>query len=462
MCRKNNFDKYIDFREKYKTFFYEGHEFSVDKNNISVSFHFSLDKQFDFHPEMTVHFNDDIVSVSEAELNVLLFQIGMVELISYWKAACSPEVVIKPFMLSNDQIAWWKKLYFNGLGEFFYLNSISADQDDFMHIRCDADASFQKVKSFHRSNGVIVPVGGGKDSIVSLEFFRSINEDIVPMMVNSRMAMSNSVNIAGIKEEKTVHIKRFIDPLLLELNSKGFLNGHTPFSSLLAFQSILVSYVTGVSDIALSNESSANESTVPGTLINHQYSKSLEFENDFRAYVGKYISMEFNYFSLLRPLSELQIAFVFSKHPLHFDSFRSCNSGSKSNTWCGQCPKCLFTAIMLRAFLPHEQIIQIFGYDIFDNENLLSVFRQLVGIEEVKPFECVGTPKEINISLNKISNDFSDADEIPFLLSFYRKSHLYEKLTDNQFMEFLKVYDDNHNLTPQRYEQLRNFVKHFH
>jgi hypothetical protein len=65
----------------------------------------------------------------------------------------------------------------------------------------------------------------------------------------------------------------------------------------------------------LSNEKSADEENTiwNGLKINHQYSKSGEFEKDFRKYVEINISKDINYYSKLRDKYELEIAEIFAK-----------------------------------------------------------------------------------------------------------------------------------------------------
>ncbi|MCF8367374.1 MAG: hypothetical protein K9H16_16415, partial [Bacteroidales bacterium] len=236
-------------------------------------------------------------------LQNLAFHIGMVELISYWKAACPPKLIIKAGLIDNVQIIWWKKLWFNGLGEFFYTNNIQVGMDDFVEVVCEGKSSFAGY-NFEPNSKVLVPVGGGKDSVVTLELLKRAGLDVVPFALNARSACIESAVSTGFKSSDIFEIKRTIDPGLIDLNKKGYLNGHTPFSALLAFVTLLAAQLLGIRNIALSNESSANEATIPGTQVNHQYSKSFGFEEDFREYVARYISPDFNYFSFLRPLNE--------------------------------------------------------------------------------------------------------------------------------------------------------------
>ena len=331
----------------------------------------------------------------------------MTELVSYWKIACPKRVVVKPFALTESQKAFWKKLYYNGLGEFLYLNGITVAEEDLMEIESPLlPMSFpqrmcegmESMGCIHFKEQTLVPVGGGKDSVVTLECLRN-QMPVTPLIVNPRGATLNCVKTAGYKEDDFIVINRTLDPTMLQLNAEGYLNGHTPFSALLAFISVLVAFGSRSKYIALSNENSANESTVPGTNINHQYSKSIEFERDFRNYVAENLSKEVQYFSFLRPLSELQIAKLFSQCEAYHPVFRSCNVGSKTDSWCGHCPKCLFTWIILSPFLSREKLTAIFGKDLMADASLQPILEELSGTAAVKPFECVGTVEEVRACL---------------------------------------------------------------
>lgn len=417
--------RYGQLRNELPYFIYESYHIMVTDIGLEVVYHFNLAGRYHFYPSFILPMrefyrlgkNEEIMA--DVRMQNLIFHIGMVELVSYWKAACPPQVIIKPFKLAPEQIAWWKEIYFQGLGEFFYLNSIVPDKHSFMQIEC-ATAKPTERFDIYLEDKLIIPVGGGKDSVVTLELL-SPHFDTLALIMNPRGASLLTAEAAGYSRDLVIEINRTIDPLLLELNKQDFLNGHTPFSALLAFQCLLASALTGRRHIALSNESSANEATIEDMQINHQYSKSITFEADFRWYVARYISPAFNYFSFLRPLNELQIGRLFAGFPAYFDIFKSCNVGSKTDIWCGHCPKCLFAFIILSPFISRDRMVEIFGKDMFAVEALWPYLRQLSGLDDIKPFECVGTVDEVKLAL-QIILEGRGQEELPILLRRYAES----------------------------------------
>jgi hypothetical protein len=458
MARSSRQDKFLQLREQFPVLTFEKQEYTLTPMGLDVRFTFNLSDQYIFHPKLflprkSFFLPDEKV---EAHLDNIIFNIGMIELVSYWKAACSPLVIVKPFALHPEQVNWWKNLYFNGLGEFFYLNSLQVTEDDFMKIlvethrvvethRCASQQRGVTSQSFNDS--VIIPIGGGKDSAVTLELLGS-RPGSIPLIMNPRGASLETIAVKGFSPDQFIEIRRTIDPELLRLNELGFLNGHTPFSAMLAFVTVLAAIVTGHRHIALSNESSANEATIEGTSINHQYSKSFQFEQDFRDYVRRWINDEINYFSFLRPLNELQIASQFAGFPIYHRVFKSCNAGSKTDSWCGHCAKCLFTCIILSPFLDENQLKAIFGRNLLDDEQLRPVFDKLTGAADEKPFDCVGTINEVNLALCETIRQREES-ELPYLLGYYRNSGLYDIYNPVDFATELFNLSAHHHLLPE-------------
>jgi UDP-N-acetylmuramoylalanine--D-glutamate ligase len=433
----------------------------LENQTLEAYFVFNISDQFLFNPGFKIPYRNlyDYNQLHEDQLSNLVFHIGMVELISYWKATCSPQVRVKCHQLDDDQVEWWKKLYYNGLGEFFYLNTIDADADSFMEITSTGLPN-ELVKVDTSKNKVLVPIGGGKDSAVTLEILKGSGLEVTPMMLNPREASVRTIETAGYSMDDSAVIERRLDKKLLELNERGFLNGHTPFSSLLAFFNLLVAALSKTRYIALSNESSASESTVPGTNVNHQYSKSLEFEEDFRNYYMKYISADLEYFSFLRPLNELQIAEQFVSFPNHLEGFRSCNVGSKTDSWCGKCPKCLFTYIMLSPFVSRSDLLLVFGKNLLDDISLSPIFDELTGLAPIKPFECVGTPGEVNAALWKTAEQFNGA-RLPSLLQYFI-DRFGEEDSDADFLKLLRQFDAHHFIPSKLLSVLKNHIEDHH
>ena len=382
-------------RNEYKEFIYKEYEISEDETCIKIQYRFEIPNLQIFTPTIEIEKrNIEFISIDNDAIKNIVFNIGMVEALSYWKCACPQKMIVQCGNLNEEQIEWFKKLYYYGLGEYRYINNIDVLIDEMIEIYCDCKEKYKlkmnKIQTTKELQGTLIPIGGGKDSCVTLELLKDNKEDNLCIMIGGKTPSVEAAKIAGY-EEKIVHIKRTIDKNLIDLNKQGFLNGHTPFSSMLAFLSYLIATLTGKKYIALSNESSANESNIEGEKINHQYSKSFEFEQDFREYANKYLKTNVEYFSMLRPLNELQIAMLFARNEKYHKIFRSCNVGSKSVPWewCGDCPKCLFVYIILSPFLYKEKLVEMFNQDLFEKENLLKTFIELCGYGETKPFECV-------------------------------------------------------------------------
>jgi hypothetical protein len=457
-----------NLRNKYPKFIYKNYFYKILNKDLKISFCFEIVlRQAQDNPEQSrrvepgIFFEpkviiknvskEQIVRAGERVLDNLVFHLGLIELLSYWKTTCSPKIEIQTGFLNKEQIGWWKELISNGMGQFFYENKINFLNPNFLKISTIYESGFRNLyESGFPGNKISVPIGGGKDSALTLELLKRSNKNIRCFSLNPTNAALKIIKIAGCKNP--VVVKRKIDKKLLELNQKGFLNGHTPFSAYLAFLSVLLAAIFDFKFIAFSNEKSSNEGNVRylGRMINHQYSKSFDFEKKFRDYSKKYLAKDVYYFSFLRPLYEIQIAKLFSKYPRYFKAFLSCNPAYRTNSgrikpikkWCGKCPKCLFTFAALYPFLEETKILKIFGKNLFADKTLLPLMEQLAGERGFKPFECVGAQKESLAAFYLALRSFKGA-KLPFLLDYFQK----------------KILPKYPNLKKDSHQILRSFAK---
>jgi hypothetical protein len=267
----------------------------------------------------------------------------------------------------------------------------------------------------------LLTIGGGRDSALAAGVLRDAGHGFTCMMLNPSSAARR---IAGhVTTSDPVVIHRAICPELLELNQRAFLNGHTPFSAYLAFLGAACLLVYGYSNVIVANERSSDEANVlyRGAEINHQYSKSFRFERLFDEYLATYLVTTGRYFSFVRPLYELQIGKLFAGFPAFFDLFKSCNR-NRSDSWCGQCPKCVSVFLTMYPFVPRSALVKIFGGDLFRREETIPILRELAGFE-VKPFECVATTAEVLAALAlSIGKARASGEPLPPVLEYAAKN----------------------------------------
>jgi hypothetical protein len=398
-------DLFLALRSKHPVCRYESFAYSYDGPALVCTFAFSLSgpdagAEISFAPRISIPCGADYNKLGS--IDNLVFHLGLIELISYWKSTCSPEIHIRCGSLTDEQKVWWHDLFLHGLGEFFYRNQITLEPKTLLTFHTSGAARATPTPSLSemtQHRGPLILVGGGKDSAVTLELFADQREPCSVFALNPIAATKRGVAAAGFKD--FIEARRVIDPQLIALNKQGYLNGHTPFSAYLAFLGTLVAFLHGRATVLVSNERSADEENViyHGVAINHQYSKSLRFEKLFRAYAAQYLTSSVTYCSLMRPLHDLQVTQIFARYQRQHALFRSCNVGHYTDTWCGSCPKCAFVYLTLSPFLSVAQLTAIFGVDLFLDTSIQGFIRELVGKEGIKPFECVGSQRESRAAL---------------------------------------------------------------
>ncbi|MDP2632009.1 MAG: endonuclease domain-containing protein [Candidatus Uhrbacteria bacterium] len=434
----------------YKTFRFK--DYSFDHETGEAIFHYSFDKEIQFEERLIFPLPvEGIPAGVDEALDRALFALHLMAGISYYKAYCPSEIIIESGVLTRDEAEFWNNLYTLGLGEFFYQNDL--EFKDYIHFPF-SDAT---KRSYGRAEGEgsFVAIGGGKDSLVTIELLRRVQKDFTMFALGEHTRIHE---VAAAVGGDLVTVKRVLDPRLFELNAANAYNGHVPISAYIAFMSVVLAILHSKRDVILSNERSANfgNVVVQGVIINHQYSKSLQFESDFQAYLLHSITPDISYFSLLRPFSELKISEMFSKYLDYFDVFSSCNKNFKLThdkvgaIWCGECPKCAFVFAMLSAFVEKDRLVKIFGDNLFDREDLLPLFRELLGACEVKPFECVGEPSEVvaAFELARRRGDFNET----LVMKYFIENVLPNQNVELEIKKALEVSEDH--LIPEVYSEV--------
>jgi hypothetical protein len=381
--------------EQHKTFVFSSFGYDPRANRIDLGY--TLDGETRFRETLEIKTNLSPVAVPQRLANRALLGLHLAGGTSYYKTCCPKTMDVQSGDLSEGQTLFWNTVYTEGLGEFFYKNQI--DPTGLVRFPITRMGGHAEAGRDIRKGSVLVPIGGGKDSIVTIELLKEAGYDVTLLRMGSHPLIDKAVKVTGLP---VITVERTLSAKLFELNKEGALNGHVPITAYLSFLATFVALQYGFEAVIMSNERSASEGNVEwkGRVINHQWSKSLAFEEMFQEYVKDYITPDLSYFSLLRPLSELGIAKLFTHYPQYFAVTTSCNANWRileekpANLWVHSDPKTAFVFALYAAFLPRETLTQIFGGLTFDAPEAQTLYRELLGLQGHKPFECVGTPEE--------------------------------------------------------------------
>ena len=383
-------------------------DFKIDEN--IVHFNFSFDNEIYFQESL-----DFWIKVSNNIKN-LLINLHIALWISYFKLY--PFVKFHfPVYLNDQQLEFWKKFYINWLWEFFYRNKISPEIN-FINWK----QNFENEKINISSKKALLLWWWGKDSIVSYSLIKD-KYDFTPFVVWKLDKIKKDT--IKLTWKTPIVIKRQIDPKLFEYN-KIYYNWHVPITWIISFITLITAKLYNFWYIFTSNEKSASEENTvwKDIKINHQYSKSRKFEDDFKKYNKDFIEW-IVYKSLLSDLYEIDIARHFSKLKEFFPYFSSCNKNftiSKetiNKRWCWKCEKCAFVYLILSPYIDQEKLIKIFGKNLFEDKDLIWTYKKLIW-KDIKPFECVWTYNESKKALKKILEKYK-WKELPIILEELQK-----------------------------------------
>lgn len=331
---------------------------------------------------------------------------------SYFKLL-APTRINVDFPLANRERDFALDIYSNGLGEFYARNNL--EHFGKLQIAAASDRRRGRPAPILRDRALL-PIGGGKDSLVSVELLEAAGLDYTPFAVNAKGPILSSVDKIG---RTPLYVRRTLDAEMIRLGKEpGYLNGHVPSTAINSMIAALTALLFSYSRIVLSNERSASEGNVvhDGREVNHQHSKSLEFERLIAGVLSDATGGALTYFSLLRPYSEARIAALFARETRFDHVFSSCNrnfklSGHDGPLWCGECPKCHFTFLLMASRMDYERMMGIFGHNFLDVPDNERSFRELTGLAGQKPWECVGEIEEAAACLYILTQhpDWEDA-----------------------------------------------------
>ncbi len=396
---------------KFRKFVFVGHEYLPDAGKLSLRY------RYDEGVEMVeeIVFPDappDAESSRGEALRRACASLHLIAGISYYKAAL-PEVIETP-PLSTATAVFLNQLYREGLGEFAHVNRLELSAQLFASSENPTSAAVT-LQLPHRA---LLPVGGGKDSLVSVELLRSAGTAFTLVAVGSASLIEEVMVATGLPR---LLIGRRLSPELAVLNREGAYNGHVPVTAINSAILVCAALIYGYDQIIFSNEHSASSGNLvsrTGEEINHQYSKSLAFEQLYAQHVATEISPDLTYFSLLRPWCEMEIVRRFVDCVEYHTVFSSCNrnfhlEGSQTaGRWCGDCPKCRFVFLALAAFMEREAVVGVFGFDLLDDARQVEGYDALIGYRHHKPFECVGEIEESRAALAALGQNVQWRDAL--------------------------------------------------
>ena len=309
----------------------------------------------------------------------------------------------------------------------------------------------------------LVAIGGGKDSLVSIEALRGAGVEQTVTWIGGSQLIAACAAHTGLP---TLNIGRQLASQLFEYNRLGAWNGHIPVtavnSAILAFAAVLL----GVDQVVFSNERSASygsiiiadDGSVTGE-VNHQWSKGWAFESALGDWLQRHVAADLRYYSLLRPLSELAVARQFARVSRYDAHFSSCNRNfhilgeRPTSRWCGVCPKCHFVFLALAPFMPKPRLVGIIGRNLLDDPAQTAGFDALLEYQDHKPFECVGEGRESRAAMAALAQRPEWREDA--LVERFRREIGPQLDAADLRIEPLLVIDDQHRIPPALWQTLR-------
>ncbi len=365
---------------------------------------------FDDGPELveTIRFPNApaLPPARQAAFDAALRLLHLVAGVSYYKAGVPAEIRVDNGLPDDATADLMDVLYRHGLAEFAYRNKLDLGERIVFPRGGPAARPSARAALPQRS---LIPIGGGKDSLVAIEAIKAIGGEASVAWVGNSPLIANCARLTGLP---ALNMGRELSPILFQYNRMGAWNGHIPVTAVNSAILIVAAVLYGFDSITFANERSASAATLEyeGQEVNHQWSKGFEFERRLHDWVHSHVAPDLDYCSLLRPFAELGVTCAFARLGVdYFDAFSSCNRNFRilgpkpADRWCGQCPKCHFVFLALAPFMPKPRLLGIFGRNLLDDEDQCGGFDALIEYHDHKPFECVGEAAEARAAMFALS-----------------------------------------------------------
>ena len=415
-------------------------------------------------------FNSDGMRSAAAEQALKLLH--LIAGVSYYKAAVPQTIAIDSYSIDADTAALLETIYLNGLGEFAYRNGLNlhgkirfpvggpsgpTGTDSSVSV-FGAEAPATTADSLGLREHALVAIGGGKDSLVSIEALRGIGVEQTVTWIGGSQLIKACAERTGLP---TLNLGRQLAPELFEYNRQGAWNGHIPVTAVNSAILVFAAVLLDADQVVFSNERSASYgSMIEGTgEVNHQWSKGWAFEQAFGDHVQRHVAADLKYYSLLRPLSELAVARQFARTDRYDAHFSSCNRnfhilGERPvNRWCGVCPKCHFVFLALAPFMSKPRLVGIFGRNLLDDIAQTGGYDALLEYQDHKPFECVGEGRESRAAMAALAQRPEWREDA--LVERFRREIAPQLDAAELRIEPLLAIDDEHRIPPALWQKLR-------
>jgi len=394
--------------------------------------------------------------------------------VSYYKAAVPEEIGIESYDIDAGTAALLATIYENGLGEFAWRNGLqlrgrirfphAAEGESLLpHAVEGALSADEGAPALGLRSHALVAIGGGKDSLVSIEALRAAGVEQTVAWIGGSQLIRACAERTGLP---TMAIGRQLAPQLFDYNRQGAWNGHIPVTAVNSAILALAALLHGVDQVVFSNERSASYGSrivaEDGSLaaeVNHQWSKGWEFEQAFGDHLQRHVAADLHYYSLLRPLSELAVARQFARSGRYDAHFSSCNRnfhilGERPvSRWCGVCPKCHFVFLALAPFMSKPRLVGILGRNLLDDPAQADGFDALLEYRNHKPFECVGEGRESRAAMAALAQR-PEWREDALVQRFAREIRPQLDTSELEIAPLL-VPEEEHRIPPALWERLR-------